>query len=115
MYVCICFPSLPFLEALHCLAIRICSVPLGRCNSLVEDQMAAQDPTLSIENNGFPLLVTAVTFLVLTWTSVLLRTYVRAFMLNGFQSDDWLMLIGQVKTTNLPLSPCCWDADKGTI
>ncbi|KAK8111238.1 uncharacterized protein PG998_007695 [Apiospora kogelbergensis] len=61
--------------------------------------MAAQDPTLSIENNGFPLLVTAVTFLVLTWTSVLLRTYVRAFMLNGFQSDDWLMLIGQAVFT----------------
>ncbi|KAK6834621.1 hypothetical protein PG987_009315 [Apiospora arundinis] len=58
--------------------------------------MAAQDPTLSTENNGFPLIVTAITFLILTWISVSLRTYVRAFMLKGFQADDWLMLIGQL-------------------
>lgn len=65
--------------------------------------MAAQDPTVSTENNGYPLIITSIVFLTVTWVSVFLRTYVRAFMLNGFQADDWLMLIGQVRTT-LPLS-----------
>ncbi|KAK7953950.1 integral membrane family protein [Apiospora saccharicola] len=58
--------------------------------------MAAQDPTVSTESNGFALLVTSVVFLTLTWISVFLRTYVRAIMLKGFQADDWLMLISQI-------------------
>lgn len=53
------------------------------------------DPDLS-EYNGAPLVATAVTFLALSWISVLLRIYVRAFMTNHFQLDDWFMLIGQV-------------------
>ncbi|KAK8038124.1 hypothetical protein PG994_014891 [Apiospora phragmitis] len=65
--------------------------------------MAAQDPTVSTENNGYALIVTAIVFLTLTWISVFLRTYVRAYMTKGFQADDWLMLIGQVRTT-LPLA-----------
>lgn len=57
--------------------------------------MAAQDPSVSTESNGAPLVNTAAAFLALTWASVLLRTYVRAIMLN-FQTDDWFMVIAQV-------------------
>ena len=59
--------------------------------------MAAQDPSVSTESNGAPLVNTAAAFLALTWVSVLLRTYVRAIMLN-FQTDDWFMVIAQVCT-----------------
>lgn len=48
------------------------------------------------ESNGASLVITAIIFLVLTWISVTLRTYVRAFMTNGIQVDDWLMLVSQV-------------------
>ncbi|KAK2000362.1 integral membrane family protein [Colletotrichum falcatum] len=47
------------------------------------------------ESNGGPLAATAVAFLVLSWFSVLLRCYVRAFMTNGFQVDDWFMVVAQ--------------------
>lgn len=46
--------------------------------------------------NGGELTITAVIFLVLTGLSVGLRTYVRGFMTNSFQVDDWLMLVAQV-------------------
>ncbi|KAH8664011.1 hypothetical protein BX600DRAFT_436586 [Xylariales sp. PMI_506] len=61
--------------------------------------MAAQDPTVSTESNGIALVVTAITFLILSWISVALRTYVRAIMLKGFKADDWLMLVSQVNFT----------------
>lgn len=51
----------------------------------------------SSEYNGASLVATAVTFLALSWISVLLRIYVRAFMTNCFQLDDWFMVIGQVR------------------
>lgn len=54
------------------------------------------DPVLS-EYNGAALVATAVAFLALSWISVLLRIYVRAFMTNCFQLDDWFMVIGQVR------------------
>ncbi|KAI8299567.1 hypothetical protein K4K61_010538 [Colletotrichum sp. SAR11_59] len=47
------------------------------------------------ESNGGALVATAVTFLILSWFSVVLRVYVRAFMTKGFQADDWLMLVAQ--------------------
>ncbi|KAF9869481.1 hypothetical protein CkaCkLH20_13078 [Colletotrichum karsti] len=47
------------------------------------------------ESNGTALVATAVTFLILSWFSVILRVYVRAFMTKGFQADDWLMLVAQ--------------------
>ena len=52
------------------------------------------------ENNGGALVGTAAVFLALTYFSVLLRTYVRAVLTNGFQVDDWLMLIAQVRKSN---------------
>ncbi|KAI1847206.1 hypothetical protein JX265_011882 [Neoarthrinium moseri] len=61
--------------------------------------MSAQDPTVSTENNGGALVGTSIAFLILTWLSVFLRTYVRAFMLKGFQADDWLMLVAQANYT----------------
>nr|XP_036583058.1 integral membrane family protein [Colletotrichum truncatum]KAF6791954.1 integral membrane family protein [Colletotrichum truncatum] len=51
------------------------------------------------ESNGNALVATAITFLILSWLSVLLRCYVRAFMTKGFQSDDWLMLVAQAVFT----------------
>jgi hypothetical protein len=48
------------------------------------------------ENDGYPLLGTAVSFLTMTWISVLLRTYVRAVLTKNFEWDDWLLLVAQV-------------------
>lgn len=58
----------------------------------------ADDTALLDQYNGGSLVMTAASFLVLTWISVMLRTYVRAFMTNGFQMDDLLMLVAQVCT-----------------
>lgn len=55
--------------------------------------------------NGSALVITSVTFLVLTWLSVLLRTYVRGFLTKSFQLDDWLMLVAQVCTARGSNSP----------
>lgn len=57
----------------------------------------AVDSTVLAQYNGGDLKITAILFLVLTGLSVGLRTYVRAFMTNSFQADDWLMLIAQVR------------------
>lgn len=51
------------------------------------------------ESNGGALVVTAITFLVLSWLSVILRAYVRAILTKSFQADDWLMLVAQVRVT----------------
>ncbi|KAI4721007.1 hypothetical protein E4T48_02714 [Aureobasidium sp. EXF-10727] len=39
------------------------------------------------------MLVVAVVFLVITWTSFALRVYVRAIMIRSFGKDDWMMLL----------------------
>lgn len=52
------------------------------------------------EENGVALIATAITLLVLSWTSVGLRSYTRVWLMNGMQLDDWLMLVAQVY--NLP-------------
>lgn len=49
------------------------------------------------EYNGGALVGTTVSFLVITYISVFLRCYVRTFLTNGFQVDDWLMLVAQVR------------------
>ncbi|TPX06945.1 uncharacterized protein E0L32_011169 [Thyridium curvatum] len=49
--------------------------------------------------NGGSLIGVASTFLVLTWVSVFLRFYVRTQLTNGFQSDDWFMLVAQANFT----------------
>lgn len=48
------------------------------------------------EENGGALVGTAIVFLALSWISIALRTYTRAFLMKGYQADDWLMFIGQV-------------------
>ncbi|KAI1072647.1 hypothetical protein LB507_002828 [Fusarium sp. FIESC RH6] len=48
------------------------------------------------EENGIALVATAITLLVLSWISVGLRVYTRAWLMSGQQLDDWLMLIAQV-------------------
>lgn len=57
----------------------------------------ADDTSYVNQHNGEYLVATAVLFLVLSWLSVSLRTYVRAFMTNAFELDDWLMLTAQVR------------------
>lgn len=49
------------------------------------------------EYNGGALVGTAVSFLILTFLSVGLRTYVRGVLTNSFMADDWLMLAAQVR------------------
>ncbi|KAH7166157.1 hypothetical protein EDB81DRAFT_277022 [Dactylonectria macrodidyma] len=48
------------------------------------------------EENGIALVGTAIVFLAVSWISVALRTYTRAFLMKGYQADDWLMLVGQL-------------------
>ncbi|KUI61201.1 hypothetical protein VP1G_08378 [Cytospora mali] len=55
----------------------------------------AEDAAYLAQYNGEALVGTAVSFLVLTYISVGLRTYVRAFLTKGFLADDWLMLAAQ--------------------
>lgn len=69
--------------------------------------MSAQDPNASTESKGGALVATAAAFMTLSWLSVLLRTYVRAIMLKGFQADDWLMLVAQVCHLHTRLERTC--------
>ncbi|SPN98900.1 related to integral membrane protein pth11 [Cephalotrichum gorgonifer] len=58
------------------------------------------DPHLDLsEYNGAALVATSIAFLALSWTSVILRGYVRIFMTNGLQPDDWLMIVAQLNFT----------------
>ncbi|KAK6951678.1 hypothetical protein Daesc_006201 [Daldinia eschscholtzii] len=61
--------------------------------------MAAQDPNAPTDSNGGALVATAITMLAFSWLSVSLRSFVRAKLTNGFQWDDWLMLIAQANFT----------------
>jgi hypothetical protein len=70
--------------------------------------MADDADTLN-EDNGAALVGTAVSFLVLTYISVALRTYVRGFLTKGFQADDWLMLLALVRA-HCSSAVCCCDA-----
>ncbi|KAM0324184.1 hypothetical protein ACHAQA_008378 [Verticillium albo-atrum] len=47
------------------------------------------------EDHGGALVATAIVFLILSWISVILRTYVRAILTKAYQADDWLMLVAQ--------------------
>ena len=59
----------------------------------------AEDAAYLAQYNGGALVGTAVSFLALTYLSVGLRTYVRAFLTKCFLADDWLMLAAQVRTS----------------
>ncbi|KAI2466705.1 hypothetical protein F4781DRAFT_339993 [Annulohypoxylon bovei var. microspora] len=61
--------------------------------------MAAQDPNAPTDSNGGALVATAITMLVFSWLSVSLRSFVRARLTNGFQWDDWIMLLAQLNFT----------------
>lgn len=51
------------------------------------------------ETNGTSLVSTAAVFLILSWISVLLRTYTRAVLMKGLQLDDWIMLFAEAVFT----------------
>ncbi|KAI1801032.1 hypothetical protein F4811DRAFT_481521 [Daldinia bambusicola] len=61
--------------------------------------MAAQDPNAPTDSNGGALVATAAVMLAFSWLSVCLRSFVRAKLTNGFQWDDWLMLVAQANFT----------------
>ncbi|KAI1458901.1 hypothetical protein F4805DRAFT_106424 [Annulohypoxylon moriforme] len=61
--------------------------------------MAAQDPNAPTDSNGGALVATAVSMLIFSWLSVSLRSFVRARLTNGFQWDDWIMLLAQFNFT----------------
>ena len=46
--------------------------------------------------NGKVLVAVSITFLCLTYVSILLRCYVRIRMTKAFSVDDWFLLIAQV-------------------
>ena len=54
--------------------------------------------------NGSQLVAISVTFLVLTYLSVILRCFVRIKITKAFNMDDWFMLVAQV--SNLLLIVC---------
>ncbi|KAI5461187.1 hypothetical protein BGZ63DRAFT_453992 [Mariannaea sp. PMI_226] len=57
----------------------------------------ASDKTINLkEENGLALVGTVIVFLTMSWISVCLRTWTRAFLMNGYQIDDWFMLIAQL-------------------
>lgn len=58
--------------------------------------MAGDAAAHNAEYNGNALIITAAIFLCMTYVSVGLRTYVRAYLTKCFQVDDWLMLVAQV-------------------
>ncbi|RSL39043.1 hypothetical protein CEP53_014365 [Fusarium sp. AF-6] len=58
--------------------------------------MAANQHIDLSEDNSAALVSTAIIFMALSWLSVGLRTYTRAFLMKSYQLDDWLMLIAQV-------------------
>jgi hypothetical protein len=60
--------------------------------------MADRDAAYLAESNAWKLLSTMTIFLGLSWLSVALRIYTRAFLMNGLQLDDWLMLLSQVRS-----------------
>ncbi|KAF7555098.1 hypothetical protein G7Z17_g2431 [Cylindrodendrum hubeiense] len=49
-----------------------------------------------IENRGPQLMVVNLTFLTAALISIVLRCYVRYFMVKAFGKDDWLMLVGTI-------------------
>lgn len=51
----------------------------------------------SKDNRGPEILVVMGAFLGLSWFSVILRCYVRIWITNSFQADDWLMLVSIVR------------------
>jgi hypothetical protein len=55
------------------------------------------------DNRGPALVAITVTFLILTWVSVLLRFFVRIRLTKSFDADDWLMAISLVSTTFLDM------------
>ncbi|KAJ4167769.1 hypothetical protein NW754_011586 [Fusarium falciforme] len=57
--------------------------------------MAANQHIDLSEDNSVALVSTVIVFMALSWLSVGLRTYTRAFLMKSYQMDDWLMLIAQ--------------------
>lgn len=43
------------------------------------------------------MLGVGIAFLILSWTVVALRVYVRTILIKAFQTDDWTMLISLVR------------------
>lgn len=70
----------------------------------------ADNATYLAEYNGGALVGTAVSFLILTFFSVGLRTYVRGVLTNSFMADDWLMLAAQVRLESR--GGCCHKTDR---
>lgn len=58
--------------------------------------MAANQHIDLSEDNSVALVSTVIVFMALSWLSVGLRSYTRAFVMKSYQLDDWLMLIAQV-------------------
>ncbi|KAI5268706.1 hypothetical protein E4T47_07625 [Aureobasidium subglaciale] len=57
---------------------------------------------LELRHTLLPMFQVSVAFLILTWTAVSLRVYVRASILRSFHRDDWLILL-----TLCVFSACC--------
>jgi len=54
-----------------------------------------------MQDRSGEVLAVAITFGCLTWISVGLRIFVRAWMLKAFGLDDWTMIISQGRIERL--------------
>lgn len=68
------------------------SAPLPSCSGSCLRKMADDVP-----NRGPELMGVNIAFLVAALVSILLRCYVRAFMVKAFGVDDWLMVVASVR------------------
>lgn len=51
------------------------------------------DGLSELGNGPDTMIAISVAFLAISWTSVTLRVFVRAFMIRAFGWDDWVMLV----------------------
>lgn len=53
---------------------------------------------MAAENRGPQVEGVAILFLILSWIFVAMRVYVRAVLMKGFGTDDWLAIAALVST-----------------
>lgn len=63
---------------------------------------------VNAESNYPTILGVSVPLVVLMFTVVCLRFYVRGYMLKVVGLDDWVIAVGAVSHTPLPFAHFCW-------
>lgn len=56
---------------------------------------------MAVENQGGALLAVGACFMTVAWLCVLLRTYVRVYLVKAFGLDDWLIVASVVRISRV--------------